>query len=109
AVAIENRRRGARYPAQASQSKVRIPSRLCLAGHGGRGSPPEAATEDAPEDAQAVAEAVEATVAMGAGGAPHRHLDDAAAGAQHAEQEVDLDVEAVRGQMHAGQCRSAQR
>ncbi len=38
---------------------------------------------------------------MLARGAAHRHLDDAAAGPQHAEQQVDLDVEAVGAQVHA--------
>ena len=55
----------------------------------------EAPRDDAAQDAGAVAETVEATLAVLARGAAHRHLDDAAAGAQHAEQQVDLDVEAV--------------
>ena len=41
-------------------------------------------------------------------GAADRHLDDAAAGAQDAEQQVDFDVEAVGAQVDPAQRRGAE-
>src|SRR5258708_1718731 len=53
----------------------------------------EAPDDDAPQDARAVAEAVEAACTVLPWRASHRHLHDAAPGAQHAEEQVHLDVE----------------
>src|SRR5206468_2429691 len=61
----------------------------------------EAQRDDAPQNTRAVAETVEPALAVLARAAAHRHLDHAAARAQDPEQEIHLDVEALRTQVHA--------
>src|SRR5262245_59316122 len=63
----------------------------------------EAQGDDAAQDASAVAQAVQAALAVLPRAAVHRDLDDVPAGAQHAEEQIDLDVEAVGAQADATQ------